>query len=438
MRRQPWRPSTVRKAPGCVVGLLAIALVVTGCRRSEPDANDTSRSGDKIRLVFKQQPLWGDPAPFRALIADFERQNPGVEVVPEYLPNSSDLAHQFYLTSLEGGGTDFDVMVIDVIWAPEFARAGWAADLSAEFPAEALRREFLPGPVEAVVVEGRTFAVPWYLDVGLLYYRTDLVPRAPKTYAELMQFATDARAMDPSLAGYVWQGRQYEGLNCNVFEAIWGHGGDALQDGRLTLNTPEAQAALAYLHRLVASGVSPLSVTASAEEEARRIFGSGRAVFMRNWPYAWAEGQKPDSPIRGRFAVAPLPTHDGSPGSGTLGGWQLAVNANLPPHKRKAATDFIRHLTSLEANVVLAVHYARNPPREAAYTHPAIIEKAPFIASLLPAVRHARPRPVTPWYMLISDALQGEFSAAVAGLRSPEASLERAQSLADHLVGDAP
>jgi multiple sugar transport system substrate-binding protein len=393
-----------------------------------------------VRLVLKHQPLWGDAAPFHALLRDFERANPGVTVVPELLPNASDLAHQFFLTSLEGGASDFDVFVADVVWVPEFARAGWVADLSAHFPPARLREDFLPGPVESVVLEGRTWAVPWFVDVGLLYYRTDLVPRAPRTYAELASFAREAVAKGPpgALVGYVWQGRQYEGLTCNVYEALWGHGGEALAGGRLQLDTPPMREALGHLRGLLASGLSPPSVTSAAEEEARRLFQEGRAVFMRNWPYAWAEAQAAGSPVRGKVGVAPLPTRDGRPGAGALGGWHLAVNAHVPPERREAAARLVRHLTSLEANRVMALRYARNPPRRDAYADPALREGAPFIAGLLPAVEAARPRPVTPYYTLLADILQGEFSAAVAGLRPPEAALARAQAQVDHLTAGAP
>ena len=425
-----------RTLPFALCAVLALTLCACPRQQSPGPTSETARDAPERRLVLKMQPLWGDPAPFRSLLAEFEKTH-GVTVVPEYLPNASDLAHQFYLTALEGGSRDFDVMVVDVVWAPEFARAGWAADLSQHFPPEELSRDFLPGPVEAVLYEGKTWAVPWFLDVGLLYYRSDLVPRAPRTYAELERFAQEVRAKDPGLAGYVWQGRQYEGLNCNVFEALWGHGGEALdsESGRLSLQTPQMREALGYLQRLVSSGVSPPQVTSYAEEESRRVFQSGRAVFMRNWPYAWAEAQREDSLVRGKVGFAPLPSIDGRPGAGTLGGWQLAVNGHLSPERKRLAAELVRHLTSLEANVVMAVHYGRNPPRRAAYEDPRLRSEAPFIAGLLPAVEAARPRPVTPWYMLVTDVLQGEFSAAVSGIRAPEAALDRAQGLADHLMG---
>lgn len=411
-----------------IATLLVAALVLSVC--SPPSVETTGRT----RLVFKHQPLWGDPAAFRALLADFERTHPDVDLVSELLPSASDLLHQFFLTALEGGAQDFHVFVVDVIWAPEFARAGWIADLSDRFSPERIRDEFLPGPAEAVIYEGRTIAVPWYVDVGLLYYRTDLVPHAPRTYDELRRFARDAMQRDAALAGFVWQGRQYEGLNCNVFESLWGHGGEALSDGRLLLETPRMESALEYLRGLVRDGISPADVTTYAEEETRRAFQSGGAVFMRNWPYAWAQLQSEDSPVRGRVAVADLPSESGEPGPGALGGWQLAMNAHTPPSHREAAMDLIEFLTSHEASLRLAIGHARNPARRALYDDPRLKEGAPFIASLGPMLERARPRPVTPYYNLVSDVLQSEFSAAVAGIRAPAKAMERAQRWSDRLM----
>jgi multiple sugar transport system substrate-binding protein len=398
--------------------------------------------------VLKLQPLWGDAAPFQALLERFEHDNPGVTVRVERIPNASDLAHQYYLTALEAGAADFDVLVADVIWVPELARAGWLQDLSDAFPPQRLREAFLPGPVDAVVQDGRTYAVPWYVDVGLLYFRSDWVEEAPRTYDALVAKAKALRAEDSTRVGYAWQGRQYEGLSCNVFEVIWGHGGALLAEGdaageapaaarpRLRLETPEAIAALTYLRGLITSGVSPASVTSAAEEESRLLFQQGRAAFLRNWPYAWAETQQEGSALRGKVGVAPLPHASGrGEGVGTLGGWQLALNRHSPPEKRAAALALLSHLTSLEANRVMAVHYARNPARRAAYDDPGLQAQAPFIAGLRPLVERARPRPVTPYYNLVADIVQGELSAAISGIRSPQAALHRAQVQVDRLMG---
>ena len=137
--------------------------------------------------------------------------------------------------------------------------------------------------------------------------------------------------------------------------------------------------------------------------------------------------------MRGKVGFAPLPSVDGQPGSGALGGWLLAVNARVPPARRRAAERLIAFLTSPEAETALAVDYSRLPARRSVYDDARLRERAPFIAALLPVALAARPRPVTPWYALASDDMQGELSAAVAGLRPPEEALLRAQRFVEHL-----
>jgi multiple sugar transport system substrate-binding protein len=407
-----------------------VALVVCAC--SSRAQREEARPG-QVAIVLKHQPLWGDPAAFHVFLDEFRRENPDVALRTETLPNASDVAREMFLTALEGGADDFDVFAIDVVWAPEFARAGWLADLSPAFPSEKLRQEFLPGAVEAVTLDGRVYAVPWFLDVGLLYYRTDLVPRAPKTYGELRDFARAAMQRDPRLSGFLWQGRQYEGLNCNVFESIWGHGGELLENGHMALDTDAARAGVQWLRETITTGLSPRSVTSSGEEETRRAFQDGRAVFLRNWPYVWAEVQQAGSAVKGKVGFAPLPSVSGAPGPGTLGGWQLAVNAHSSPAKRRAAERLVAFLTSHEAAVDLALHYSRIPARRAVYEDSRVKADAPFIAELLPIALAARPRPVTPYYELASDSIQGELSAAIVGLRPPSEALNRAQRIVDHL-----
>ncbi len=405
------------------------AFVLGGCSRK--------RAGKPGRIVFKHQPLWGDPGPFRELLARFISAHPGCELVTEALPSSSDLAHQYFLTALEGGAGDFDVFVMDVVWVAELARAGWLVDLSDTHPPASLGEELLSGAATSVVADGRTWAIPWYVDVGLLYRRSDWFPVAPESYDELLEQAARARTDRGANAGYVWQGRQYEGLVCNAYEAIWGHGGETFVDGRLGLRTPKAVAAVQFLRDLIVDGASPRSVTSMAEEESRRVFQGGRAGFMRNWPYAWRAAQADDSAIRGRVGVSPLPSSDGTPGPGVLGGYQLALNVHAPAENRELALALIEHLTSVEAQISLAVSYGRNPSRRAAYQDPSLQRAWPELSAILPMLERARPRPVTAYYPMLTDMLQIELSAAVTGLRSPAEALARAQAFSDRLMGVA-
>jgi multiple sugar transport system substrate-binding protein len=417
-----------RRRALAVAGSLALPAAAGACGGGDDDVKPPG----PVRVVFKHHPL-GDPAAFRHLIASFESAHPGVVVSPQLLPNAPGAVHQYLLTSLEGRTREFDVFLADVIWVAELARAGWVADLSGMYPAERIRRDFLPGPASSVLVQGGTFAVPWYSDVGVFYHRTDLVPQAPRTYAELIDAAPSV-GRRRSLHGYVWQGLQSEALVCNAYETIWGFGGPPERPDQVELDTEAARSALELMRTLLVSGVSPPSVTSMGEEESRRVFQAGAAVFMRNWPYAWAELQGKGSPVRGRVGISLLPTARGGPGHGALGGFNLALNAYTPRWKREAALALIAHLSSPEANLMLAVSYGRLPARRSAYTDPRLVAAAPAVATLLPAVERALPRPVTPYYPMIDDALAAELSAAITGIRSPAAALARAQAQVDHLM----
>lgn len=394
-----------------VLGLGA-ALALSACRRRR----------DERSLVLLHQPLWGDVAPFVALLDEFRRAHPDVRLVARQVPSASDVLHQYLLTTLEGGG-EVDVFVADTIWVPEFARTGWIADVSDEFPEHELRRDYVPAAADTVLLDGRTWALPWWTDVGVLYTRTD-VADPPRTFDALAAAARASR-----IGGYVFQGRQYEGLVCNAYEVIWGFGGATMDGARIVVDTPEARDALGFLAGLVRDGLSPRAVTSAGEEECRRTFESGRAALMRNWPYAWAELQR--TPLAGRVAMTAVPSRDGGIGHGCLGGWQLAMSARVPSWKRSFAAALMRHLSSHAAQETLARVYGRPPSRRALY------QQLPSLAQLAPIIEHARPRPVSPWYPRVSDVLQGELSAIVSAVRGPREALSRAQRQIDRLAGES-
>jgi len=155
---------------------------------------------------------------------------------------------------------------------------------------------------------------------------------------------------------------------------------------------------------------------------------------MRNWPYAWAEAQGKDSMVRGKVGFAPLPTLNGETGHGTLGGWQLALNARSASQNRAVAIQLIEHLTSFASNRALALAYGRNPARRALYEDSQFRQRAEAMVALYPALENARLRPATPYYNLISDALQSEFSAAIVGIRAPHDALLRAQQQVNRIT----
>ncbi len=250
------------------------------------------------------------------------------------VPKDSNEQLALYQQLLSSRSSKVDVIRMDVVWPGLLANH--LVDMGTAVPKEVIARHF-PAIIEASTVRGKLVALPAFTDAGLLYYRKDLIEkhgrRAPSTWQELTDTARtiqdgERKAGNGRMWGFVFQGRAYEGLTCNALEWIDSFGGGTIVDasGQVTVGNPRAVAAIQLASSWVRT-ISPEGVLNYAEEEARGAFQSGNAVFMRNWPYAWALSQGADSPVKGKVGVAPLPR--GGPegkNSGTLGGWQWAVS----------------------------------------------------------------------------------------------------------------
>jgi len=330
---------------------------------------------------------------------------------------------------------DIDVLQIDVVWAGVLA--AHLADLR-PYAGDVPARHF-PALIENDTVDGRLVAIPWWADVGVLYYRTDLLAKygyaPPKTWQEMtrqaaaIQRAERARGHE-RLWGFVFQGRAYEGLTCNALEWIDSFGGGTIVDeqGRITVDNPRAVAALALAGSWVGE-ITPRGVLNYDEEAARGVFQTGNAVFMRNWPYAWSLAQGDDSPVRGKVGVIPLP-RGGADGkhSGTLGGWHLAVS-RYSDHKAEAA-DLVLFLTSAAQQKKRAVEGSYNPTLPALYDDAEVLAANPFFAELLPSLEAATARPsrvAGPHYNRLSSDVWRAAHAVLAGAPAAErvARLER-------------
>jgi multiple sugar transport system substrate-binding protein len=413
------------------VSIVFIFFFLSGCGDwgGTPEEKTTT-------IVFKHGKLAGDPLLFGKLLEDFEAKHPGIKVRDETLPASTDEQHQFYIINLEGRSTDFDVISMDIIWVPEFARAGWLRDLSPIFP-EREREGFFPGPMQGVTFRDKTYAIPWYIDAGLMYYRKDLLEKygfsPPEKWQELVEISKYITSKEPDLYGFIWQGKQYEGLVCNVLEYFWSNGGDVFKGEEVVIDSPQNIHALGFMRDLIMKyKITPQLVTTAIEEPTRHIFGSGRALFMRNWPYAWNIFEREDSPIRGRVGVSALPRFSGNESASTLGGWQLGVN-RYSKHA-EAAEKFVLFMTSADVQKRLALEIGYKPTRKSLYADAELTKAEPFITGLYEIFTAARPRPVTPYYMMLTQVLQPEFSAAVSGIKNPGDALRSAKRHMEHIL----
>jgi multiple sugar transport system substrate-binding protein len=377
------------------------------------------------QLTFSGSGLGPEAALARRQLDRFAERHPGVNVELRVTPDAADQRHQLYVQWLNARARNPDVLQLDVIWTAEFAAAGWIRPLDA-FALDV--EDFVPAALAAARWRGALYAVPWFVDVGVLYWRTDLVPAPPRSLSALRDAARRLRDAQAARFGLVWQGARYEGLITVFLEHLGAFGGGILDpQGRVIVDQPAAVRALTFMCDAIGRDhFVPSSVLTWQEEQVRFAFQNGDAVFMRNWPYAWTLLQDHDrSPVAGRFAIAPFPAEDEGRPTAALGGAQLAVNAWS--ENPALAWALIRFLTAPEQMLERARLAAQLPARRSIHDSSALAQALPMpieqIRGLLDA---AVPRPVTPVYSELSEILQVRLHRALSGQQIPEAALRDA------------
>ena len=392
--------------------LMVSAAAPVACRASDP----------RPVLSMSGSALGPEAEVLRRQLDRFADRRPDVRVDLRVTPDAADQRHQLYVQWLNARSTAPDILQLDVVWTAEFAAAGWILPLDRFAPEVA---DFVPAALRASRWRGALYALPWFVDVGLLYRRTDLVPDAPASLTALEASARDSLNDGQTRFGLVWTGARYEGLVTVFVEYLAAAGGEILAaDGRVTVDAPAAVAALTRMCREAgAAGIVPLSALNWREEEVRLAFQNGEAVFMRNWPYAWTLLQAPArSRVAGRVAVAPFPGAEGGAPVAALGGAQLAVNARS--RQPELAVALVEFLTAPEQMLERARLAAQLPARLSLYDDGTLARVLPLpIAPVRRALDAAVPRPVTPVYSELSEILQVALHRALTGQQPPEAAL---------------
>ncbi len=374
-------------------------------------------------------------ANFDALVQPWEdATGHTVTLVP--MPASTTDQFGQYRLWLAAGNPDIDVYQTDVIWAPQLA--SHFVDLSEV--AKDLAPLHFPSIIESQTVNGKLVALPIFTDAPALYYRTDLLEKhgasVPKTWEELTVTAKmiqDAERAEGNadIWGFVWQGNAYEGLTCNALEWIKSFGGGQIvePDGSISVNNPQAAAALELAASWVGT-ISPDGVLAYQEEEARGLWQTGNAVFMRNWPYAYGLGNGDDSAVKGLFGVTTLPTGGGNDTSAaTLGGWNVAVSKY--GDNQEAAISLVLYLANVDAQKQRAINESNLPTIISLYDDADIAAAQPIIPQWKDVFLQAVPRPSAPtlgsynevsslFWSAVHEVLSGSSSAAdaLAGLEA--------------------
>ncbi|HJX10578.1 MAG TPA: ABC transporter substrate-binding protein [Candidatus Binatia bacterium] len=367
------------------------------------------------------------------LIAGFETRHPGIKVVREIGPHSSTEFHDLVTQKLRNRDPAMDVFFMDVIWPGEFAAAGWALPLD-EFFSAAQQKEFLSAPIEANRYRGRIYGVPLFVDAGMLYFRKDLLAKyrlaPPRTWLELVDQAKLilAQERDPYLTGYSAQFKQYEGLVCNMMEFIMSNGAFLWdeQNLRSALDSSQAKQAVRFVRDQIIRAISHRGVLAYQEPESLALFTQGKALFHRNWPYAWeVANDAKRSKIAGHVGMMPLPSFPGHKSVATLGGWQMGISRFS--RNPQLAWQFVEYMTSRDVQKQIALATGRGPARATLYHDTEVLAKHPHFSARYDTFTLAAPRPRTPVYLPLSNIMQRYFSSAIA---IPDSNIDQLAGLA--------
>lgn len=380
---------------------------------------------------------------FEQLVAPWEKTT-GHHATLVPMPASTNEQFGQYRLWLAAHNKDIDIYQTDVIWAPQMAEH--FVDLK-EAAGDLIPRHF-PSIVESQTVDGRLVALPLFTDAPALYYRKDLLEKhgasVPTTWKELSETAKkiqDAERAEGNsdIWGFVWQGSAYEGLTCNALEWVSSSGGGHIveSDGTISINNESAATAL-DLAATWPGMISPEGVLAYQEEEARGVWQTGNAVFMRNWPYAYELGNGEDSAVKGLFDVAVLPRGgDGNSSAATLGGWNVAVSKYS--QKQEAAISLAVYLASPEAQKRRALIAANLPTIVDLYDDPEIAAEQPIIPRWKDVFLHAVPRPSAPTktaYNEVSSLFWNAVHNTLSGNGSASENLEILEADLEDVKGD--
>jgi multiple sugar transport system substrate-binding protein len=396
-------------------------------------------SSDSGELILSFGP--DDTGTLPKLIKQFNQQSKSVKVKQRVMPSDTGQYFDKLRTEFQAGGGDIDIIIGDVIWPAQFAVNGWVSDLTDRFKDT---DAFLPGPMQAATYQGKVYAVPWYTDAGLLYYRQDLLDKAgfsepPETWDDLMEMAAKVQKDEGIKNGFVYQGADYEGGVCNGLEYIRTNGGDVLDPNdptKVIIDSTGTVNGLATWRDTVASGVSPQAVLQYQEDESAASFLNGESVFIRNWPYMYALAGTSDYPDLKpeQLGIAPIPVDKpGNPSYSTLGGWNFLINATS--ESQDEAWEFIKWITAPEQLVTNAELGSKLPTREKLYTDPEVLKKVPVAKLGKDAIiKNSTPRPVSPYYSDVSLELSQQFNSCLAGNISPDKAASTLQSNLQEII----
>src|SRR5467141_4716972 len=402
--------------------ILLLSLLLEGC--TKPSAHEP------VTLTFLEE--WSNKTFSEARQQELQQFTRETGIRVNLLPSPESARQRLVLWQklLGTGVSSPDVYGIDLIWPGMLSE--YFVDLKPYFVNEVSLQ--FPPITAGFTVDNKLVAMAYRADIGLLYYRTDLLRQygyrePPRTWDELEIMAARIQAGERAKGkkqfwGFVWQGAADEVLTCDALEWQAAEGGGRIieEDQTISVNNPQAIRAWQRAAHWVGS-ISPPSVVRYREWDSLNVWAAGDAAFMRNWPTAYVDSHAAGSPIRNKFDITLLP--GGKTGRvGTLGGAGLGVS-RFSAHPREAI-ELVRYLSSKDVQVKRSGALSVPPTLPELYDRPEVLERNPRFAQLSQAFRTgivSRPSTVTGKnYEVVTDAyIQAVHSVLTGEKSAPEA-----------------
>lgn len=359
------------------------------------DKNDTTE-----HVVIKLGIQNDDTPGTQSLIDAFNESQEQYVVEWDPLTNDSAQMHDQLLNSLASGSSEYDVISMDVVWAGEFAGAGFLEPLDVLMNEASLSKDdFNAGSMASGNYTGKQFTLPFFPDLGLLYFRSDIVSEEDAatlesgeyTYDDLYAMAENYTGEDDTKFGFLYQSKQYEGLTVNITEFS-----DAYSDIKSGLET---------MYKFTNAEFSPKDLLNFTEGETHTNFEQGNAVFARNWPYQFGRIIAEEDGVNvavDQVGIAPLPN------GGSVGGWLLGINKNS--ENLDGAWEFIKFAAGEEGQRVMSTKGGYLPGFNALLEDEEVLASNDMLSypGFQNALANTIARPVSPEYNKVSDTIQVE------------------------------
>lgn len=345
-----------QRAVSLFLAVVILAAVVAGC--TAPPAAAPAAEGDAaaeaVTLEFTQ---WWEPelpeGQFRALMDEFEAQNPGITVE---LVSGPYIATKDQVVAGAATGTMSDVVGLDGAWVNDFVKQGALASLTDLMGEAGYDDSQLAAQIQ---LDGATYMVPVVNFVYPVFVNLDLMVAAgienpPTTRTEFADAA--AKLTDPENNVYGWilplDLAAPNGIQNDVMSWVWASGGSMMKDGLPDLGNDDVRSAMEYIKGLYdAEVVTPGAFTMQEPTKAEE-FSNGR-VGMSISSLAHINLVRERNPDL-NFAITALPAEDGYDGERGLPYASWGIGVSETSENPDAAWKLVQYLMSEEVNSQLS------------------------------------------------------------------------------------